>query len=138
MPLHRNESSEQKTLAFKNQNTFMKENHMLSRERVTCFTIASSSNEIKVMPEFVFKGAGTRTTINAPPGIHYQWSPTVILQVRTFEKNNFEPSKQVQHVFGKNFAIYVLDDYAVHHARCSKNTIRKGLHFGIDRWWYHW
>ena len=38
MPLHRNESSQQKTLNFKGQDTFVKENHMLSRERVTVFT----------------------------------------------------------------------------------------------------
>ena len=33
MPLHRNESSSQKTLNFKGEETFVKENHMLSRER---------------------------------------------------------------------------------------------------------
>ena len=33
MPLHRNESIKQKTLTFKNQNTFVKEIHMLSCER---------------------------------------------------------------------------------------------------------
>ena len=38
MPLHRNESSSQKTLNFKGEETFVKENHMLSRERVTVFT----------------------------------------------------------------------------------------------------
>ena len=38
MPLHRNESSSQKTLNFKGEETFVKENHMLFRERVTVFT----------------------------------------------------------------------------------------------------
>ena len=38
MPLHRNESSQQKTMAFKNQDAFVTENHSLSRERVTVFT----------------------------------------------------------------------------------------------------
>ena len=37
MPLHRNESSQQKTMAFKNKDAFVKENHSLSRERVTVF-----------------------------------------------------------------------------------------------------
>ena len=38
MPLHRNESSGQATLSFKNKEVFVKENHHLSRERVTVFT----------------------------------------------------------------------------------------------------
>ena len=58
MPLHRNESSGQKTLNFKNMDTYVKENYMLSRERVTVFTQISSDSSIKVFPEFVFKGKG--------------------------------------------------------------------------------
>ena len=38
MPLHRNESSGQATLSFNNREVFVKENHHLSRERVTVFT----------------------------------------------------------------------------------------------------
>ena len=38
MPLHRNEGSSQKTLSLKSEETFVKENYMLSIERVTCFT----------------------------------------------------------------------------------------------------
>ena len=38
MPLHRNESSQQKTMTFKKENAFVKENHSLSRERVAVFT----------------------------------------------------------------------------------------------------
>ena len=63
MSLHRNELSEQKTLTFKN--VVIKENHMLSREHITCYTTVSSCDKIKVLPEFVFKGAGTQTTVNA-------------------------------------------------------------------------
>ena len=37
-PLHRNESAGQKTLSLKSEETFVKENYMLSRGRVTCFT----------------------------------------------------------------------------------------------------
>ena len=58
MPLHRNESSSQKTLSLKNMDVFVKENYMLSRERITCFTQVSSDDSIKVYPEFVFKGKG--------------------------------------------------------------------------------
>ena len=35
MPLHRNESSQQKTITFKGEDTFVRENHNLSRVRVT-------------------------------------------------------------------------------------------------------
>ena len=38
MPLHRNESSQQKTMAFKNEEAFVKQNHSLSREGVTVFS----------------------------------------------------------------------------------------------------
>ena len=40
--IHRNESSGQKTLNFKNSECFVKENFHLSRERVTVFTQISS------------------------------------------------------------------------------------------------
>ena len=35
MPLHRNESTTQKTMAFKNMDTYVKENYRLSWERAT-------------------------------------------------------------------------------------------------------
>ena len=38
MPLHRNESASQKTFYLKSKEVFVKENYMLSRERITCFT----------------------------------------------------------------------------------------------------
>ena len=38
IPLHRNESSNQKTLTIKGADTFVKENHVLSRERITVYT----------------------------------------------------------------------------------------------------
>ena len=63
MPLHRNESSQQKTTNFKGQDTFVKENYMLSRERVTVFTQVSSDPKINLPPEFLFKGKGTRTKV---------------------------------------------------------------------------
>ena len=46
MPLHHNESPNQKLLNFSgnDQSCFVKENHNLSRERATVMTIASSSN----------------------------------------------------------------------------------------------
>ena len=58
MPLHRNESSSLRTMNMKNQDVYVKENYMMSRERVTCFTQFASDDSIKVYPEFVFKGKG--------------------------------------------------------------------------------
>ena len=75
MPLHRNESALQKTLNIQGCDTYVKENYSLSRERVTAFTQASSDPSIKVLPEFVFKGKGTRTKLQPPAGIKYHWTP---------------------------------------------------------------
>ena len=47
MPLHRNENAGQRTLSLKSEETFVKENYMLSRERVTRFTqLCSDPNKI--------------------------------------------------------------------------------------------
>ena len=75
MPLHRNESASQKTLNIQGCDTYVKENYSLSRERVTAFTQASSDLSVKVFPEFVFKGKGTRTHLQPPAGIKFYWAP---------------------------------------------------------------
>ena len=75
MPLHRNESSQQKTMNFKNEDAFVKENHSLSRERVTLFTQVSSTKDISLRPEFIFNGKETRTKIDVT-NVNYQWSPS--------------------------------------------------------------
>ena len=110
MPLHRNETSQQK------------ENHNLSREHVTVFTQVSSSPEIDLKSELVFKGKGARTKV-AVDNVKYQWSPTGSYRIEHMLKtisnllNRFNPFTQ------KNFAIYVLDDYAVH----LMSEVRKAL-----------
>ena len=58
MPLHRNESSNMKTMNLKNYDAYVKENYMLSRERATVFTQFSSDSKIDLPLEFVFKGKG--------------------------------------------------------------------------------
>ena len=61
MPLHRNESASSKTMTLKGQETYVKENYMLSRERVTLFTQVCSAGDSKSRtpnPEFVFQGKG--------------------------------------------------------------------------------
>ena len=70
MSLHRNESSSQKTLNFKGEETFVKENCMLSREKVTVFTQLISNSKFYA-PEFVFKGKGTCTKINIEEDIKF-------------------------------------------------------------------
>ena len=94
MPLHRNESSEQRTLHFKGQDVFVKEKEMLSlRERIICFTTVSSSPEMNILPEFVFTGKCIQSKINSPPNVHYQCSP------RAHSQNNFTFAEQIPHFF---------------------------------------
>ena len=52
MPLHRNESSSQKTLNFTGIDTYVKENYNLSRDRVTVFTQVCSNPNLTLQPGF--------------------------------------------------------------------------------------
>ena len=74
MSRHRNKSSTQKTLNFVDMDAYVKENYNLSRERVTVFTQVSVSSDINLNPEFVFKGKGTRTKLDPPDGIKFNWA----------------------------------------------------------------
>ena len=72
IPLQRNKSSKETTLAFKNTETFVKENAHVSRERITVFTEVATDENIKLLPEFVFKRTGHRPPrMNVPYGIHH-------------------------------------------------------------------
>ena len=113
MSLHRNESSSQKTLNFKGEETFVKENHMLSRERVTVFTQVSSDSKFYT-PEFVFKGKGTRTKINVEEDIKFQWSPSGSYRLDQLLKTISNLPNRYHLFTQKDYAIYLLDDYAVH------------------------
>lgn len=66
IPTHKNESAGQKALSLKSEATFVKENYMLSTERVTFFTQLFRDLQIKLHPEFVFKGNGSRTHLHLP------------------------------------------------------------------------
>ena len=115
MPLHRNESSGQATLNFKNNETFVKENHHLSRERVTVFTQIASDANVKLPPEFVFKGTGKRPPqLAPPPGIKYQWAPKGSYRLEQLVETINHLPNRFNMFSHQNFAIYVLDDYAVH------------------------
>ena len=114
MPLHKNESSGQATLNFKNE-MFVTENHHLLREDVTVFTQIASDTNVKLQPEFVFKGTGKRPPqLTPPPGIKYQWAPkgSYCLE-QLLEMINHLPNRFNMFSHQK-YAIYVLDDYAVH------------------------
>ena len=114
MPLHRNECSEQKTLNFKNSTTYVKENYMLSRDRVTVYTQVSSSNDIKLSPEFVFKGQGKRVTVNVDESIKVQWCPSGSYLLKHMQKTIENLPNRYNPFNLKNMAIYVLDNYSVH------------------------
>ena len=111
MPLHRNESSTQKTLTFTGMDTFVKENYNLSRERITVFTQLCSDPGVILRPEFVFKGKGTRTVLH-PPQLNWVPKGSYRLEQMLYTISNL-PNRY--NIFTpKNYAIYVLDDYSVH------------------------
>ena len=114
MPLHRNESSGENTMSFKGEDTFVKENCMLTRQRVTVFTQISSDPAIKLLPEFLFKGKGTRTKVNAPDGVKYQWSEKGSYRLEHMSKTIDNLPNRYNPFTPKSVAIYALYDYAVH------------------------
>lgn len=114
MPLHRNESSTQKTFNVKGMETYVKENYSLSRERITAFTQISSDPKVVAKPEFVFKGKGTRTKINPPKGINYNWAPKGSYRLEQMLATISNLPNRYNMFTQKDFCIYVLDDYSVH------------------------
>ena len=114
MPLHRNESPSQKTLSLKSEEVFVKENYMLSRERVTCFTQLCSDPKIELKPEFVFKGKGTRTHLTPAKGAHYQWAPKGSYRIEQILGMVDKLPNRFNMFTEQSFAIYVLDDYSVY------------------------
>eukprot|EP00794_Sanderia_malayensis_P013649 gene13649-15078_t len=114
MPLHRNESSGQKTMSFTGQHVFVKENYMLSRERITAYTQVCSDTSLKFKPEFVFKGKGARTHLNPPDGVKIHWSPKGSYRLEQMLET-IANLPNCHNIFtAKNYAVYVSDDYSVH------------------------
>ena len=90
---------------------------MLSRERATVFTQTSSDSSIDLKPEFVSKGKGTRTKLNPPSGIKFQWYESGSYRIDQLKQTIMNiPNRFNSFTFNpfKDFAIYVLDNYAVH------------------------
>ena len=84
MPFHSNQSSQQKTMTFKNEDAFVIENQSFSREQVTLFIQVSSIKDISLRPEFIFKGKKINVT-----NVNYQWSPS-----RSYHLKNTENYKK--------------------------------------------
>ena len=124
MPLQCNESFQQKTLSFKGDDTFVKENYMLSRKRITVFTQVSSQENIKLDPKFVFKGKGTQTKVAVADSVNYQRSVSGSYRLEQMLKTISNLPNQFNLFTPKDFAIYVLDNYAVH----KMPKIRKALY----------
>ena len=99
-------------MSLKDENIFVKENDMLSRERATVFTQVSSKKEVNLKPEFVFKGVGTRTHLHPPESITFPTGSYRIEQMLGTIKNL--PQRSTNLFTMKDYAIYVLDDYATH------------------------
>ena len=114
MPLHRNESTSQKTLTFTGMDTYVKENYNLSRERVTVFTQLCSDPSMTLKPEFVFKGKGTRTELHLPEGIKFNWVPEGSYRLEQMLRTISNLPNRFNIFTRKNYAIYFLDDYSVH------------------------
>ena len=134
MPLHRNESASQKTLNIQGCDTYVKENYSLSRERVTAFTQASSDPSIKVLPEFVFRGKGTRTKLQPPPGIKYHWAPKGFLSFRANASNNIKLTKPIQPFHNKKFKkIRARRLQRPFNARSKISFVETRIYFGGNR-----
>ena len=114
MPLHRNESAGQKTLSLKSEEAFVKENYMLSREKVTCFTQLCSDPKVDLKPKFVFKGKGIQTHLTSPEGVNYQWVPKGSYRIEQILDMIEQLPNRFNMFTEKWYAIYVLDDYSVH------------------------
>ena len=99
---------------------------MLSRERITVFTQVCNDRNVQFQPEFVFKGKGTRTQLNPPPGVNVQWAPKASYRlehmIRTIIGNL--PNRHNLWTM-KNYAIYVFDDYSVHSLPEIKQDLSK-------------
>ena len=101
-------------MTFKNEDNFVKENHSLSRERVTVFMQVSSTKDKSLRPAFIFKGKGTRTKIDET-NLNYQWLPSRSYRLEHMLKT----TKNLPNPFN-------LHNYAVH----LMPEIRKALYEG--------
>ena len=121
MPLHRSEQTSRTTMNFTGVETYVKEDYMLSRERVTVYTQMSSQADAPApAPEFVFKGMGQRVKLNPPPGVHIQWSPSASYRLEHMKQTLSHlpkvvgPMDRMMGNSSQKYRIYLLDNYSVH------------------------
>ena len=128
MLLHRNGSSREKTLNFKGviQTTYVKEDHSLSRERVTVMTSVSSEKSSSAPNlEFVFKGAGKRVKLSPPSDVTLQWVPKRSYRLDRAIKFCDQVPAQPCAFFLKRRKIFTLDDYSAHLDPSVKEALKK-------------
>ena len=97
----------------------------MARERVTVYTQVANDSSIKLLPEFVFKGKGTRTKVNAPENMHYQWAPKGSYRLEEMLKTIFYLPNRLNMFTPRNCAIYVIDDYSVYLLPEAKEVLLK-------------
>ena len=85
----------------------LKENYLLARDRATVYTQVANDSSIKLLPEFVFKGKGTRTKVNAPENMHYQWARKGSYHLEEMLKTISHLPNHFNMFTPKNYAIYV-------------------------------
>ena len=109
MPLHRNENASQKTLSFTGETTYVKENYMLTRERITVLTqVSSDTSNPLPLPEFAFKGKGIGTKLNHPPGIKSHWAPKGSYRLNTMLDTIANLPNRFNMFSQSNYALYIL------------------------------
>ena len=132
MPLHSNESSNEKTLNFKGapQTTYVKENHSLSRERITAMTSLASGCPFSAPElEFVFKGTGKRVKLNPPSGVTVQWAPKGSYKLENVVKFCDQVPAQPCVLFPQKRKIFTLDDYSAYLDPAVKESLSKRSYF---------
>ena len=81
--------------------------------------------KVTFQPEFVFKGKGTRTKLNPPPGIQFQWAPKGSYRLKNMEETIKHLPNRHNLFSYKNYAIYSLDNYSVHLDPAVKTALQK-------------
>ena len=107
----------------KNEDVFVKENYHLSRERITFFSQVASV-EMELPNEFVFKGKGKpREPLIPPEGAEIQWSDSGSYKLEQMLETISHLPNRHSLFRPQDYAIYVLDNYAVH----LQEEVRKAL-----------
>lgn len=81
---------------------------------------------MKLASEFVWKGKGKRIKLDAPEGVYFQWAEKGSYRLeQMLETISHLPNRKNMFTGEKDYAIYVLDDYAVHLMPEVRQALRK-------------